>query len=227
MSKYVLPPPLPTGLEGMINPDSGFLCMTSHWRPDPEAADPEMPGEKLSMSSYIPVFPNEACLCGSGKRYGDCCQPERLWRPVCPNPGRQGFSLLKPQAATFRNVNGDVIRERLMADRRLRCTDTGQASAFWVFHGHPPVEDQYGFLCFGDIELKHNRTLLVTAMSDLRMQTLLALLQEIADDCLAEPHMSQDPILAIDKKTSKMKRVEGSKPRSEKRRTTRRKRRRR
>jgi len=219
MSKYVLPPDLPAGLEGMIHPDGGFLCMTSHWRPDPEAADPEMPGQKLSMSSYIPVFPNEACLCGSGKRYGACCQPERLWHPVCPNPGRQGYSLVKPQKATFRNVNGNVVRERLMADRRLRCTDTSQASAFWVFHGYPPVEDQYGFLCFGDIELKHNRTLLVTAMSDLRMQTLLALLQELAGDCLIEPHMSQDPVLVIDKNTGKMRSIRSSKLQSSKRRS--------
>ncbi|MBL7183713.1 MAG: hypothetical protein ISS50_04600 [Anaerolineae bacterium] len=113
-----------------------------------------------------------------------------------------------------------------MADWRLRCTDTSQASAFWVFHGHPAVEEQYGILCFGDVELKHNRTLLVTGMSDLRMQTLLALLQEIADDCLAEPCMSQDPILVIDKKTGKMKRVRSSKPQSSKRRSRRKRRRR-
>lgn len=226
MTKYVLPPDLPSGLEGMINPDSGFLCMTSHWRPDPEAADPEMPGQKLSMTSYILVFPNEPCMCGSGKRYGDCCQLKNLWHPVCPNPGRQGYSLVKPQTATFRSVNGDVIRERLMADRRLRCTDNSQASAFWIFHGHPAVEDQYGFLCFGDLELKHNHTLLVTAMSDLRMQTLLALLQELAGDCLGDPRMSQDPMWVIDKQTGKMKRIRESRHRSSKRRSRRRRRRR-
>ncbi len=114
-----------------------------------------------------------------------------------------------------------MIRERLTADRRLRCTDTSQASAFWVFHGHPSVEDQYSSLCFGDLELKNNRTLLVTAMSDLRMQTLLALLQEIAGDCLTEPRMSQDPMLVIDKETGKMKRIRESRPQPSKRRSRR------
>jgi hypothetical protein len=61
------------------------------------------------------------------------------------------------------------------------------------------VEDQYGILCFGDIELKQNRTLLVSALSDVRMRVLLDLLQEIAGDYLGKPEMSRDPALAIDK----------------------------
>ena len=113
-----------------------------------------------------------------------------------------------------------------MADWRLRCTDTSQASAFWVFHGHPAVEEQYGILCFGDVELKHNRTLLVTGMSDLRMQTLLALLQEIAGDCLGEPRVSHDPVMVIDKNTGEMRSVGSSKPQSSKRRSRRRRHRR-
>lgn len=42
----------------MINPNNGFLCLSTYWQPDPEAADPEMPGRKLTMTSYIPVFWN-------------------------------------------------------------------------------------------------------------------------------------------------------------------------
>jgi len=179
--------------------------MTVHWRPDPEAADPEMPAQKLSMSSYIPVLPREKCLCGSGKRYRDCCQPKRLWHPVCPRPGGpgSGFSLTGPQSARFRDVDGDAIRERLMADARLRCTDTSRASSFWILFGDPPVEEEYGILCFGDVELTRDRTLVVSAISDLRMQALLARLREIAGDLLGEPGVTYDEVPVIDRATNK------------------------
>lgn len=207
MSKYVSPFTLPPELlSGLIDPDGGFLGMTMHWRPNPEDPDPDMPGQKLSMSSYIPVLPEEECLCGSGKQYHACCQRRRSWRPVCPNPGMQGYSLLAPQSATFHNIHGPTLRERLMADARLRCVDESPDRNFWIFWGHPPVEDQYGILCFGDLELKENRTLLVTAMSDLRMHVLLDLLQEIAGDCLGTPQLSQDPVPVIEKTARKSRR---------------------
>jgi hypothetical protein len=66
------------------------------------------------------------------------------------------------------------------------------------------VEDQYGILCFGDIELTQNRTLSVSAMSDVRMRVLLDLLQEIAGDYLGNSQISRDPALAIDKVSGKM-----------------------
>ncbi len=204
MSKYATPSMVPPDLLELIDPDSGFLCITTHWRPNPEDPDPEMPGQKLSMSSYIPALPEMDCLCGSGKPYRDCCQRQRLWRPVCPNPDMQGYSLVTPQSATFRQIDGQAIRERLAADTRLRYVDKGFESSFWVFWGDPPVEDEYGILCFGDIELKKNRILIVSAMSDLRMRVLLDLLQEIAGDYLSQPRISRDPVLAIDKLSGKM-----------------------
>lgn len=218
MSQYATPPDLSAALEGQIDPNGGFLYMTSHWRPDPEADDPEMPGQKLSMSSYIPASPREACLCGSGRRYRDCCQSKRFWHPICPNPGMEGYSLTKPQNAIFHPVDGAAVRERLAADPRFRCTEDTPARAFWAFHGDPVIEDRYGLLCFGDLELKKNRILLVTAMSDLRMQTLLAVLQEIASDLLGDPRRSRDPDVVIDKRTGKSRTIESAKPRSRRRR---------
>lgn len=204
MSKYVTPPTIPPELSGMIDPDAGFLCMTSHWRPNPEHPNPEMPGQKLSMISFIPALPTQTCLCGSRKLYRDCCSRQRQWHPICPDPGMGGYSLVAPQSATFCQVDGRAIRERLSADARLRCTVDSLESSFWVLWGDPPVRDQYGILCFGDIELKQNHTLLVTAMSDVRMRILLDLLQEIAGDYLGQPRMSRDPVLTIDKSTRKM-----------------------
>jgi hypothetical protein len=221
MPRYVTPPRLdPDDLAGIIDPNRGFLCLTLHWRPDPEAPDPEMPGQKLSMNSYITSPGRSPCLCGSGKHYRDCCRPNRLWRPICPNPGGtdKGFSLVKPQKAVFRDVDGNLIRERLMAEPRLRCTDDSLTSGFWILFGDPPVEGQYGILCFGDVELKRSRTLVATAMSDLRMRTLLALLDEIAGDVLGKPRVSQEPIYVIDKATGKMREVRPSERRGRRRR---------
>jgi hypothetical protein len=100
-------------------------------------------------------------------------------------------------------VDGDVVRERLMADRRLHCTDDSLASSFWAYWGDPPIEEQYGIFCFGDVELGGNHILVVTAMSDLRMQALLGLLREITGDLLGEPRITYGDIPMIDKRTGK------------------------
>jgi hypothetical protein len=162
-----------------------------------------MPGQKLSMSSFIPATPEQTCRCGSGQRYADCCRRRRKWHPICPNPDIDGYSLAAPQAATFDRVDGQAIRERLNADIRLHCVDEDIESSFWILWGDPAFEDEYGVLCFGDIELRQNHTLVVSAMSDVRMRVLLELLQEIAGDHLGRPRMSWDPLPAIDKPSGK------------------------
>jgi hypothetical protein len=206
MPGYAVPPRFDPGeLRGVIDPNRGFLCMLTYWQPDPDAPDPEMPGRKLSMTAYIPVRRGEPCLCGSGKRYRQCCRREPLWQSICPNPGGRGagYSLIRPQSARFEGVDGVKILGRLGSERRLRCVDASPRSSFWVWHGDRMVKEEYGILCFGDIELRRRRTLLVTAMSDLRMEMLLAVLQEIAGDLLGEPRLTYDKMPVIDKRTGK------------------------
>ncbi len=202
-SKYLTPPNLPPELVGMIDPNDGFLCISMHWRPNLKDPNPDIPGEKLSMSSFIPLSPKDGCLCGSGKPFRKCCRPKRDWRPVCPNPGWQGYSLVSPQKATFQSTDLSTLRERLMGDARLHCADQGP-DGFWILFGDPPIQDQYGFLCFGDFELEKNRLLVVTAMSDLRMRVQLELLKEIAGDCLGSPEMSQDSAPTIKKRPDRV-----------------------
>ena len=204
MSGYVLPRPDLETLKGKVDPNGGFLCITAHWQPDTAADDPDMPGRKVQMCSYIPVPPHEPCLCGSGERYGDCCQRGRLWHPICPNPGDPSltYSLLQPQVARLPRVNGAATRPLLMADPRLYCTEDGPQRGFWILFGDPVLEDPYGVICFGDIELKRNRTLIVSAMSDLRMQALLTVLQEILGD-LPEARIDREDIPVLDKRTGK------------------------
>ena len=59
-----------------LDTNSGFLCLSTHWRPDPNASNPDMPGQKLVMTSYIPVRADDVCLCGSGKTFDACCRQQ-------------------------------------------------------------------------------------------------------------------------------------------------------
>ena len=99
----------------MIDPskldhNGGFLCLSSHWRPNPDAPNPDMPGQKLSMTSYIPIRADDICLCGSGRLYSACCRQERYWHPVCLNHDGKSYSLLAPQSATFHRIDGCKFR---------------------------------------------------------------------------------------------------------------------
>jgi hypothetical protein len=116
----------------------------------------------------------------------------------------EGYSLSAPQSATFRRVDGTALREQLMEDIRLYCTDESIKNSFWVFWGDPAWEDQYGVLCFGDFQLKQNRTLVVTAMSETRMQVLLDVLKELTGDRLGVPKITYDQVQMIDKRFAKL-----------------------
>jgi hypothetical protein len=52
-----------------LDMNGGFLCSWTYWQPDTAAPDPEVPGLKLSMITYLPVAPAADCLCGSGESY--------------------------------------------------------------------------------------------------------------------------------------------------------------
>jgi len=113
----------------------------------------------------------------------------------------QGYGLLSPQSATFRAVDGAAMRERLMDDVRLYCTEDTPDRVFWTLWGEPALESEYGIICFGDIELRHRRTLVVSAMSAPRMAVLLDLLAEADDLELPGPTVEHDPIQVFDKRT--------------------------
>lgn len=188
--------------QGQINPQAGYLCMATYWRPGSE-----LPGEKASTSSYIVATPNQLCLCGSGKSFEHCCQRRDFWHPICPNPGipdEAGYSLLAPQKATFHNIDGDALRITLNADGRFQVTEDTAARAFWIYFGYPQIQTPYGVLCFGDLELIEGRTLLITAMSTLRMHAMLDVLRELFGDTLGRPRQQYDPVYGIDKRSGKM-----------------------
>lgn len=185
------------------DPYGGFLLWVSHWRPNPDDPDPEMPGLKQSSINYMPLQPDDDCLCGSGLTYADCCQPKPMWEPICHNPGLDGYSFLVPQEAVFKQVDAPTLKERLDDDIRLAIVDDTPAGGFWILWGDPGFETELGVIGFGDLELRADGSLLVTAMSDVRMQTVLDLLQEIAADCLGSPEITKDPTPQLRKRPKK------------------------
>jgi hypothetical protein len=91
-----------------------------------------------------------------------------------------------------------------MEDDRLNCTDDSPNQGFWSYWGDTIVETpRYGIVEFGDLELKHNHTLLVTVLSDLRRQVVLDFLKEVAGDLLGKSEHKYDSIQTFDKRTGK------------------------
>lgn len=173
-----------------LDPNGGVLSRMTCWRPRPGDPDPEYPGEKVFLTSYMPTAAEDPCPCGSGKQFGSCCQPLPYWRPLCPNPGRQGYSLMRSQSARFTNIPADAVYDFLQDDVRLYCVEDTPHRVFWVYWGDPALDVPYGTLCFGDFELQENDTLLITALSDVRMEALLEVVRPLK---LGTPQIEVEP----------------------------------
>ena len=184
-----------------LDPNGGVLSHMTCWRPRPGDPDPEYPGEKVFLTSYLPTGAEDLCPCGSGKQFGSCCQPLPYWRPVCPNPGMQGYSLMHSQSARFTNIPGDEVYAFLQDDERLYCVEDTPHRVFWVYWGEPALDVSYGTLCFGDIELLGSHTLLVSALSDARMEVLLEIVRPLN---LGTPQMRRDPTPRLEKPVRKV-----------------------
>jgi hypothetical protein len=76
------------------------------------------------------------------------------------------------------------VYEFLQEDERLYCVEDTPQRAFWIYWGDPAFDLPYGTVCFGDFEWQENHTLLVTALSDVRMKVLLELLRPLNLDTL-------------------------------------------
>src|SRR5713226_1489936 len=183
-----------------MDPDGGVLISTTYWRPRSGNPNPEQPGEKLSILSYLPTDAGGLCPCGSGKLFGACCQPLPYWRPVCLNPGMLGYSLLRLQTARFMHIPVDAVYAYLKDDKRLYCTEDTPQRMFWIYWGNPAFDAPYGTICFGDLELQENHTLLVTALSNARMETLLDLVRPLN---LGTPQMQLEPFQRLEKPVRK------------------------
>jgi hypothetical protein len=179
-----------------LDPGGGVLVYTAYWRPAPKDPDPEHPGEKASIVSYLPVAPKQRCPCGSGNLFETCCQPRPDWHPICPNPGMHGYEPMDPQVALFSNVSIDVVYTFLQQNEQFYCVTDNKPHAFWILWGTPALQAPYGILCFGDLELQEDRTLLVTALSQKRMETLNELLQPLN---LGTPQIRHDPVAYVEK----------------------------
>jgi hypothetical protein len=183
-----------------LDPNGGVLVSTTCWRPRPGDPNPEQPGEKISIVSYLPTHAEDLCPCGSGNQFGACCQPLPYWQLVCLNPGMQGYSPLRSQSARFTTITADEVHKFLQEDERLYCVEDTPQRAFWIYWGDPASDVPYGTVCFGDFELQENHTLLVTALSDVRMKVLLELLRPLN---LGTPQMQLNSLTRVDKPVRK------------------------
>jgi len=184
-----------------LDPSRGVLVFTAYWRPQPSDPNPEQPGERAIITSYLRTNAGDLCPCGSGKHFGACCQSLPYWQPVCPNPGMHaGYSLLVPQSATFTNTSGDEIYDFLQDDQRLYCVEDTKQRMYWTYWGVPALKTPSGIVSFGDIELIKNRTLLMTAISDVRMNTLLDVISPLN---LGTPQIQREHIIRLEKPVRK------------------------
>jgi hypothetical protein len=183
-----------------LDPRGGVLVSATYWRPRPGDPDPELQGEKMSIWSYLPTAAGDFCPCGSGKSFGACCRPLPYWQPLCPNPDMEGYSLLRSQSARFTNIPADEVYDFLQDDERLYCVQDTPQRAFWIYWGDPAFKARYGILCFGDLELQEDSTLLITALSDARMEVLLELVGPLQ---LGTPQMQLNPFQRPEKPVQK------------------------
>jgi len=112
----------------------------------------------------------------------------------------QGYSLMRSQSARFTNILADAVYTFLQNDERLYCVEDTPDHAFWVYWGEPALDVPYGTLCFGDFELQENHTLLITALSDARMEVLLELVRPLN---LGIPQIQQEPFRHLEKPVHK------------------------
>lgn len=191
-----------------VDPYGGVLVTTTCWRPRPADPNPDEPGERVSLMIYHPTNAEDSCPCGSGKRFSACCQWLPYWRPVCPNPG-QGCSLMHPQSARFSNIPYNAVHAFLQDDDRLHCIEDTPQRAFWIYWGNPAFAIPQGRLCFGDIELLEDRTLLLTALSDTRMELLLELIRPLN---LGTPEIHKETVARLLKPVQKTPRRKRRRP---------------
>ncbi len=193
-----------------VDPNRGFLCLWTYWRPNPDQPNPEMPGIKQQALTYLTSHPNTHCLCGSRLPYRRCCQSRPYWQAICftPDPKQEQYRLVASQTASFDGVAGSLLRQRLTGDSRFKLVEDTPARAFWIYWGEPAFEGQFGTICFGDVELQDEQRLIVTAMSAQRMALLLYVLYDCNGSLLTIPQISYDRLQVIDKQTGERIAVE-------------------
>jgi hypothetical protein len=173
-----------------LDPNRGVLVHTVCWRPRPGDPNPEFPGEKAHITTYHLTRDESLCPCGSGWRFDHCCQKLPYWQPVCLNPDMQGYSLVQPISIRFTNIPADAIYTALQDDERLYCIEDTPQRVFWLYWGKPAFEIPQGTLSFGDIQLLEGHTLLISTLSNTRMQMLLELMHPFK---LGIPQIKREP----------------------------------
>ena len=108
--------------------------------------------------------------------------------------------MMRPQTARFTDIPADAVYAFLYDDERLYDVEDTPQRAFWIYWGDPALDAIYGTVCFGDFELQEKHTLLITALSDTRMEVLLDLVRPLN---LSTPQMKLEPFTRVEKQPQK------------------------
>lgn len=143
------------------------------------------------MSMLRPAVPGMDCVCGSGKSFAACCKRRSYWILVCDNPDFKSYSKVEIQTATYHPADCQAVKAALLEDERFRCNDDVGENPHWLFHNNSPHRfTQFGEINLGDIELKPDGSLFVTAMSVVRMTAMREILERQIG--LAEPELTTE-----------------------------------
>ncbi|PRP85897.1 hypothetical protein PROFUN_06171 [Planoprotostelium fungivorum] len=195
----------------------GFLGIHVVWNEFPEqAGDPmrkkyihdhanrhkQVQGFKNTTSLALSLAPKDACLCGSGKLYGECCRGRYFELVEDPIEDPHG-DLSKPHYSIveYQSVEFEVYGREEMEKRLNDCPAfQGLGGGHWLFCTLiPKFIRKLGHLNYGDVSFTEDGKLLASTMSTKRMTHLLLILWELStpDDLLYNPSKSVNNIRIV------------------------------
>ncbi len=179
-----------------IDPHTGVMSMTMYWRPKANAEGFDS-GEKVHVSIFLPRKAGDLCPCGSTKRFKDCCSRKPKWDVLVPNPGLDGYDLMRPISMTYVISDRDLVVERLQADPRFRLVD--HEEPHWLFLDVPPQIHKYGIVSFGDVDIKEAQCLRLETMSGTRMEYLRRTIESICGNAVSLPYYEEGELVVVRK----------------------------
>lgn len=117
------------------------------------------PGDKqqtIELLEFIPRDRGEACPCGSGRAFGECCYMYGVGRLFAYNTDGAGFSLAEAYIETWSPLflDFDEFHRILNNDQRFWCAEDSDQVCCWNYRGEQIVKIQGRNALFGAVWLQ-------------------------------------------------------------------------